>query len=157
MSIHKFRIYEISSYQTFHMSSIRQFVHAIVWHFWQFMVVDIKLCRLSSSNSSSLLARCTKFDAGDKPRFPHADVTQQTEQHSTAQHSTAQHSTAKHSTPQYNTSQRHTTAQHQHSTAQPSTAHHSTAHRIGTRQHSTSTAQHSTAENSTAQHSTAGE
>ena len=38
------------------------------------MFVGFECCMLSSSNSSSLAAMLVKFDAGDKPRFLHANV-----------------------------------------------------------------------------------
>lgn len=39
------------------------------------MIVDIQRFIISSSNSSSVLLSSTIFDAGDKPRFPYADVS----------------------------------------------------------------------------------
>ena len=153
MSIHKFRHYEISSYQRFQMSSVRQFVYNIACHWCNFMIINIQFSMLSSSNSSSLLSRSTHLMLAIHQDFhtqmwhnkPSRAAQRSIAQHSTAVHSTVgtrQHSTAKNSTGQHIA--QHSTAQHstaKHSTAEHSWAQHSTLH---------SQAKHSTARRSTA-------
>ena len=62
------------SFERCYIVRSRRFACNMSWTYSKLITVDNEWFRISSSNSTLVLIRSTKFDAGDKPRFRHANV-----------------------------------------------------------------------------------